>query len=287
MEHPVQRYEVPASIDEATAILADGNATVLAGGTDLMPQSQAGRVTFGHTLVNITRIDELKGISKAGETIRLGALTTVTDFMNDEVVQRHLPALVECGDHFASSQIRNAATIGGNIMNASPAGDTLIPFLIYDAEVELASRPNGTLTTRRVPIREFFAGPGQTHAKPGELLVAVHVPVPPAPHFARFYKFGTRPALDISAISIGVAGVPEAGALTDVRVAFGAVAPTPIRAAGTERAIEGRTLDEAAIEEIATLARDEISPIDDVRATAWYRRELIHNVMKRILSDVS
>jgi len=287
MEHPVQRYEVPRSVDEAAAVLAGGNATVLAAGTDLMPQSQAGRVTFGHTLVNINRIDEMKGIALEDGAIRLGALTTITDFMENEIVRRHLPALHEAGDHFASSQIRNAATIGGNIMNASPAGDTLIPFLIYVAEIELASRPDGKLKSRRVALKDFFAGPGRTHAGPGELLVAVHVPVPPDPHFARFFKFGVRPALDISAISIGIAGVPENGALHDVRVALGAVAPTPVRAPKTEHAIEGRRLDEAAIEEIAQTARDEISPIDDIRATAWYRLELVHNVMKRMLSDAS
>ena len=287
MEHPVQRYEVPRSVDEAVAVLAGGNTTVLASGTDLMPQSQAGRVTFGHVLVNINRIDEMKGIALEDGAIRLGALTTVTDFMNDDLIRNHLPALVEVGDHFASSQIRNAATIGGNIMNASPAGDTLIAFLIYDAEIELASKPDGKLESRCVALKDFFAGPGRTHAKAGELLTAVHVPVPPEPHFARFYKFGVRPALDISAISIGVAGVPENGALRDVRVAFGAVAPTPVRAPKTEHAIEGRRLDDAAIEEIATIARDEISPIDDIRATAWYRLELVHNVMKRMLSDAS
>jgi len=287
MEHPVQRYEVPRSVDEAVAVLAGGNTTVLASGTDLMPQSQAGRVTFGHVLVNINRIDEMKGIALEDGAIRLGALTTVTDFMNDDLIRNHLPALVEVGDHFASSQIRNAATIGGNVMNASPAGDTLIAFLIYDAEIELASKPDGKLESRRVALKDFFAGPGRTHAKAGELLTAVHVPVPPEPHFARFYKFGVRPALDISAISIGVAGVPENNRLRDVRVALGAVAPTPIRAAKTERAIEGRPLDEAAIEDIANIARDEISPIDDIRATAWYRLELVHNVMKRMLSDAS
>lgn len=283
----IEHYLAPATLDEAAEALRGGEATILAAGTDLMLQAAEGRVAFKRTLVNITRLAELKGISVGGGEIRLGALTTITELMENAEVQKHLPALVEAGDQFASDQLRNAATIGGNIANASPAGDMLVPFLIYDARVELASKPDGKLETRAVPMAEFFSGPGQTVARADEIVTAAILPLPPAGQWSTFYKFGVRPALDISTISFGLAGVREAGALVQVRVAFGAVAATPVRAAKTEAALEGAKLDAESIARIAAVARDEIKPIDDLRASAWYRQEMMHNMIKRTLTNAA
>jgi CO/xanthine dehydrogenase FAD-binding subunit len=177
--------------------------------------------------------------------------------------------------------------VGGNICNASPAGDTLVPLLVLDAEVELASKPNGRITRRRMPLAEFFVGPGKTKLGPAELLAGLRIALPGADHYARFFKFGTRPALDIAAISIGIAGTLQNGALSNARVAFGAVAPVPMRAPRTELALEGKRLDAATIDAIADVARDEVTPIDDIRATAWYRKELVHNITKRMLAHVA
>jgi xanthine dehydrogenase FAD-binding subunit len=207
--------------------------------------------------------------------------------MRDAQVREHFGILVEACDHFASDQLRNAATIGGNVCNASPAGDTLVPLLALDGEAELASKPDGNVRTRRVPLADFFVGPGKTVRALDELLCAIWLPLPPAGFTARFFKFGTRPALDIAAISIGIAGVRSGSALTHARAAFGAVAPVPMRAPRTEAALEGASLDEAAIARIAGVARDEVRPIDDVRASAWYRRELVFNMTRRMLADVA
>lgn len=284
----IEHYLAPSSLEQAAEYLQrSGEVTILAGGTDLMPQSQGGRLNIKHTLMNIHRIPELKGITMAGAEIRIGALATITEIMQSELIRKHLPILVEACDHFASDQIRNAATLGGNICNASPAGDMLIPLLVLDAELEFASKPNGSLSRRRLPLTEFFVGPGKTRRAPSELLAAVRIGLPPAHHYARFFKFGTRPALDISTVSIGIAGTLTDGALSNVRVAFGAVAPVPMRAPRTERALEGKRLDAAAIETIAAVAREEVTPIDDIRATAWYRKELIHNITKRMLAHVA
>jgi CO/xanthine dehydrogenase FAD-binding subunit len=283
----IQEYFAPESLAEAVRLLRGGDATVLAGGTDLMPQTQAGRVKFGRSLVNIRRIAELRGIGEAGGTVRIGALTSVAELMESETVRARLPVLVEAGDHFASAQLRNAATIGGNICNASPAGDLLVPLLVLDAEVELASDSDGALATRRLPLADFFTGPGKTRRAPNELLVAVHMPLPAAGHVARFVKFGTRPALDISAISIGIAAVLKDNTLTGARVAFGAVAPTPLRGRETEAALEGRPLNADVIALAAEVACAEVRPISDVRASDWYRRELIGNLMRRVLTDVA
>ncbi|MBI5793199.1 MAG: xanthine dehydrogenase family protein subunit M [Rhodocyclales bacterium] len=283
----LKHYYAPTSLDQAVECLKDGDVTILAGGTDLTPQSQAGRIKFKHTLMNIRHIPQLSGITLEGDEIRIGALATITEIMEHPLVKQHLPVLVEACDHFASDQIRNAGTIGGNICNASPAGDTLIPLLVLDARVELASMPEDKLYRHSMPLSTFFVGPGKTRKSLCELVTGVRIPVPAANHVARFYKLGTRPALDISTISIGVAGCLNGGVLSQVRVAFGAVAPTPVRAEQTEQALEGKPLDAATIEKAAAIARDEVHPIDDVRASAWYRKEMIHNITKRILGHVA
>ncbi len=283
----LELYIAPTSLDQAVACLKGGDVTIFAGGTDLTPQTQSGKLKFKKTLMNIRHVPELIGITREGDEIRIGALATITEIMDSPLVRQHLPVLVDACDHFASDQIRNAGTLGGNICNASPAGDTLIPLLVLDASLELACMRGDRLHKRCMPLAEFFIGPGKTRRAPDELLAAVRVPVPGAGHLARFHKLGTRPALDISTISIGIAGTLKDGRLSDVRVAFGAVAPTPVRAPLTEQALEGQRLDEAAIEKAANVARDEVTPIDDVRASAWYRKEMIHNITRRLLNHVA
>ncbi|HEY5790038.1 MAG TPA: xanthine dehydrogenase family protein subunit M, partial [Gammaproteobacteria bacterium] len=279
----VERYAAPETLDEALALLADGDATILAGGTDLMVQAQAGRVRYRRTLLNVRRVGELRGVRVDGDALVLGALTTITELLEDPLVHAHAPLLAQAADRFASAQIRNAGTVGGNVCNASPAGDTLVPLLALDAEVELAGKPNGSCVTRRLPLEQFLLGPGRTAREAHELLVALRLPLRDGARFAAFDKFGTRPALDISTVSLALAARREHGALVDVRVAFGAVAPTVLRARRTEAALEGRPLDAATIEAAAQVAHAEVSPIDDVRATAWYRRELVRNLTRRML----
>lgn len=281
----IERYVAPRSLDAALEALRAGNVTIVAGGTDLMPQSKTGRARFQPVLMNIRRIPELRGMEERDGVVRFGALTTVAELLDSAQVKSRFNALWQACDHFASDQLRNAATIGGNICNASPAGDTLIPFLVFNARVVLASKPGATIETRAVPLREFFAGPGRTQRKPNELLTAVEVPIPPTGFVSEFFKFGTRPALDISAISIGLGAVKAGDTLRDVRVAFGAVAPTPIRAPNTEAALDGKSV--ASATDAALAAADaEIHPISDVRASEWYRRELVRNILRRMLDHV-
>src|SRR5208282_2845131 len=278
----VQTYEAPRSLAEAVALLRAGNVTVVAGGTDLMPQSKTGRARFQPVLMNIQRIPELRGIGETDGCVRFGALTTVTELLNNVMVKTRFNALWQAADHFASDQLRNAATIGGNICNASPAGDTLVPLLVFNARVVLASEANGAVTTRTLPLAAFFVGPGRTQRRPTELLTAVDVPLPPAGFVSEFYKFGTRPALDIATIAVGLGAVRDGDRLRDVRIAFGAVAPTPIRAPKTEAALDGQPLP-AAIEPALAAADTDIQPISDIRASAWYRRELVRNILRRML----
>ncbi len=284
--NPIQSYRAPKSLEEAADILRAGNVTVLAGGTDLMPQTNAGRVKFQSVLMNVRRVPELRGIDEAGGVLRIGALVTITELHESARVRERLNVLWQACDHFASDQIRNAATIGGNVCNASPAGDTLVPLLALEARAVLASKPNGALETRRVPLDQFFSGPGRTVKKPAELLAAIEVPLPGKGFVGEFYKHGTRPGLDISAISLAFAAVFDRRLFTRVRIAFGAVAPTPMRAARAESVLEGRALDAATLEAAAEAAVAEIHPISDVRASDWYRRELVRNMLKRVISHV-
>jgi len=282
----IHSYAAPRSLDEAADILRSGNVTILAGGTDLMPQSKAGRLQFQPTLMNIRYIPELRGIVQGEGAVRFGALTTITELLNSAFIRERFNALWQACDHFASDQLRNAGTIGGNICNASPAGDTLVPLLALDAQVVLAGKPNGVLATRTMPLADFFVGPGRTKRARAELLTAVDVPLPPADFVSEFFKFGTRPALDVSTISIGLGAVRSGRTLRTVRIAFGAVAPRPIRAPQTEAIIEGNPLDDSTIEAAVVAAANEIHPISDVRASDWYRRELVQNMLKRMLVHV-
>ena len=282
----VKRYTAPTTLEEAAEILRAGNVTVLAGGTDLMPQTQAGRLQFQPVLMNVRHLPELGGIALQGTAVRIGALVTITELLESALVRERLNLLWQACDHFASDQIRNAATIGGNVCNASPAGDTLVPLLALNARAVLASKASGGLQLRRVPLTEFFLGPGRSCRAPAELLTAVEVPLPPAGFAGEFYKHGTRPGLDIAAISIALGARRDGPLLRDVRLAFGSVAPTPVRAPRTEAALEGRPLDAAMLETAAGIALEEVHPISDVRASDWYRRELIHNILKRVLTHV-
>jgi|CXWL01.1.fsa_nt_gi CO/xanthine dehydrogenase FAD-binding subunit len=286
----IQRYLAPADLVQALAALADsGGATVLAGGTDLMPQVRAGRVPPARTLLNIRRVAGLDAIVLEGGRLHLGALTTVATLLTHPLVRAHAPLLALAADHFASDQIRNAATVGGNICNASPAGDLLTPLLALDAEVELASLAgDGSVARRVLPIDGFFTAPGRTQRRADELLTAVRVPVAPRGQISRYYKTGTRPALDISAISIAFAAQrDDAGRLSGVRLALGAVGPTPLRARRTEGLLEGQPPAPALAARAADCAASEAKPIDDVRASAWYRLELVRNMTRRMLDDVA
>ncbi len=283
----IERYAAPKSLAEAAELLRSGDATILAGGTDLMPQTQSGRMRFAPLLLNIRRIPELRGIEEREGVIRIGALTTVSELLASALVRERLAILWQACDHFASDQIRNAATVGGNLCNASPAGDMLVPLLVLEARVLLASKADGALRSRALPLAKFLTGPGRTARASSELVVAVEIPAPPPGFRGGFHKFGARPALDISTISIGVGAVREGEVLRGVRVAFGAVAPTALRAPRTEAALEGRVPDEAAVDAALAAAEAEIHPIDDVRASGWYRRELVRNILRRVIARVS
>jgi CO/xanthine dehydrogenase FAD-binding subunit len=286
MMSEVKQYLSPSKLEDALQAMAGGDVTVFCGGTDLTPQTSSGIRQYAGTLMNIRRIGGLGEIRLDKDTFRIGALVTVTAIKADPLVRQFAPVLIETADRFASDQIRNAASIGGNICNASPAGDMIIPLLVLDASVELASWKGGKMQVRQVALDAFFTAPGKTVKRPDELLTAVVFAKPADSFVARFRKSGPRPALEISTVSLGIGGRLENGAFTNVRVAMGAVAPTPLRARRVEAALEGKPLDANAIAAAVNSACEDARPIDDIRASKWYRDHLVRVFTEEVLNDV-
>ena len=276
--------ESPTSLEQAYAMLRDGDGTPwrpLAGGTDLMVQITGEIGEPPERILDIWGIDELRGITVEDGALVIGALTTYTSIRRSDHVARLAPVLAEAAATIGAAQIQNRGTLGGNIVNASPAGDTLPVLLALDAEFVLGS----TRGERVVPAREFWTGYRQTARRDDELLLRVHVP-PPAGREARFRKVGTRRAQAISKVVMALAWRPSGdGAWTDVRVALGSIAATPVRVGATEAVLKGRPPSRDTADAAAAALTDEIQPIDDVRSTADYRRAVAGRVLHRLIRD--
>jgi CO/xanthine dehydrogenase FAD-binding subunit len=282
----IKTYLAPRGLDEALQAMADGAATVFCGGTDLAPQTESGARQYTAKLLNIRRIEGLCGIEAQGARIRIGAITTISEIRRNPALAEVAPVLVEAAEHFASDQIRNAASVGGNLCNASPAGDMSPPLLVLGASVELACWRDGAVQTRCVPLDQFFVSPGKTVRLPQELLTAVLFDRPAADFVGRFRKSGPRPALEISTVSVAIGARVADGRLSEVRVAMGSVAPTPLRARHVEAVLEGKPLDAPTIAAAVAATLDDAKPIDDVRASAWYRGHLVRVFVEEVLNDV-
>jgi xanthine dehydrogenase small subunit len=255
----------PRSLPDALRLLRDrGPLTPLAGCTDVYVGLNLG--TLGdRRFVNIWPLDELRGIERRRDVIRIGALTTYTELIGSVIVRRHLPMLVAAAREIGAVQIQNRGTLGGNIANGSPAGDTLPVLAAAGAFVELRSADG----VRKVPFTEFYTGYRASVRRADELITAVEFrPVEGAQWFR---KVGTRAAQSIS--KVVVAGVRA----RCPRIAFGSVAPTVVRVPRTEQALaEGASISEA-----GAILQQEIAPIDDIRSTAAYRRGVAANLLRQ------
>jgi carbon-monoxide dehydrogenase medium subunit len=273
--------ETPTSLAEAYQLLSDGNGwRPIAGGTDVMVQITGEIGPPPERVLDLWRLGELRGISLDNNALVLGALTTYTEIRGSELCREHAPALVDAAATIGAAQIQNRGTIGGNIVNASPAGDTLPVLLATDTQIVLGSGSG----ERTVDAADFWPAYRKTARRDDELVLRVRIPLPEGRQ-VRFRKVGTRRAQAISKVVVSLAWRPDGGVWRDVRLALGSVAATPIRAYSTERVLEGaaprsETADHAA----ATLA-EEIHPIDDVRSTADYRRLVAARVVHRLLRE--
>ncbi len=271
-------YYAPANVGEAVKLLAElgGNAAVLAGGTDLAPELNYYDAKPG-ALLYIGNLG-LSYVKEEDGKLVIGAGTTIAQLLANDLIAKKLDVVAQAAATHGSPAIRTAATIGGNLCQASPAGDAILPLMVSDAELVLASAKG----ERVVAIKDFFTGPGESVRNPDELLIEIRVPLLAGK--AAFAKLGRRKAQVLAIVSAAVRLEIEGGVCKNARIAIGSMAPTPVRCTKAEALIVGKKVDEALIAECAAQAIAECSPIDDQRATAWYRKEAGTALVARVLA---
>ena len=276
-------YLEPTTLDEAVALLAryGDKAQVLAGGTDLLVEIRE-HLRRPQYVVNIKRVPGIDGLSYDSiEGLRVGAAVTARTLeLMPEVRQNYL-GLAQALRELGSIQVRNRATLAGNICRASPSADTLPPLIADGARLRL----HGGAGVRDLPLEQFFTGPGRTQLRRDELLTEIVVPPPPA-HCGRAYiKHGRRKAMELATVGVAVSVALENGRCREARICLGAVAPTPIRARQAEALLAGEVPDPARLAKAARAARDESRPISNVRGSAEYRREMVEVLTRRALEQ--
>ena len=272
----------PRTLDEALSILGARPQAVkpIAGCTDLMVALNA-RTLNHQEYLDLWPIDELRGIEDRGEFIRIGALTTYSQLIHSPVVKRQAPALVAASLTIGAVQIQNRGTIGGNIANGSPAGDSLPVLLAGNAELEI----RGIRGRRTVPITRFYIGYRTNVLEPGEIITAIHLPKLGEGERSTFLKVGTRRAHAISKVMLGAYWRLKDGVIETISLSYGSIAPTVIRARTAESFLIGRRLTpELPAEALVPLSLD-LSPITDLRSTAEYRRRVAGNLLAKILRE--
>jgi CO/xanthine dehydrogenase FAD-binding subunit len=258
------------------------DALPIAGGTDLMVAWNAGGLA-GRTFLDMSPLVAWARIRQVKDAVVLGALATHSDLQRHPLVRRRFPLLAEACATVGGVQIQNRGTIGGNVANASPAGDTFPPLAVYEAMVVVVSRGG----RREVPFLDFFTGPKRTCLAPGELVESLRVPLPARPPTrAMFRKVGTRAAQAISkTVAAGLLWLKRDGTVAELRMALGSMAPTVRRLRSAEAFVKGRRLTPDVVREAVALVSADVSPIDDVRSTAEYRLAVSRNLLFRFLSE--
>ncbi len=281
-QQPFQ-YEAPQSLAElwSTLDLGQDGTRFLAGGTDLLVKYKRKQLSVTR-LVDIKNIPDLQGVwLDAALGLRIGALTTLTDLAAHPLVNEHVPVLAAAASKMASAQVRNRATVGGNLCNAAPSADLAPPLLVLQARIKTLSAAG----ERELPLRHFFAGPGLSTLRPGELVSEVILPLPEGNTRAVYLKQGLRQAMDIAMVGVAVKLKLSGSLCEEAAIALGAVSPVPLRAESAEQYLKGRKLDAQSIAEGADLAAKEASPISDVRASALYRSQLVAALLKQGLQQ--
>jgi CO/xanthine dehydrogenase FAD-binding subunit len=277
---PGYQLQTPRSLADALALIGNepGVWKPFAGGTDLMVLLEAGRLPH-RNYVNIWPLSELRGIEVTEPHVTLGALTTYTDVQAHEVLRSEFPMLCRAASETGGLAIQNRGTLGGNIVNASPAADSPPALLAYDAEIELVSNQG----SRWLPYEGFHIGYKQLAMRPDELLRRIRLPRNTASLKHYYHKVGTRKAQAISKVCLAATGRVENAVMTDVRLALGSVAPIVLRCKQTEDAIRGKALTDDTVNHARETLMREITPIDDVRSTASYRLRVAANLLVHFL----
>jgi carbon-monoxide dehydrogenase medium subunit len=276
-----ERYCVPDTLEDLFRLLRDGDARVLAGGTDLFIAMREKGLR-PPCLVDIKRIPELRGVQRLnGAGLSVGATTTLHEIETSKTVRQICPVLSDAVGLIGSLQVRNRGTLGGNLANASPGADSAPALLVLDAQLELASASG----TRVIPVETFFVGPGESALEHGEVLKRIRVPQPRPGTESVYLKFGPRKAMDIGVVGVAVSlTFSNDGSCRDARIALGSVGPTPRRARKAEAALVGE-LNGQRIQAAAALAAAETSPIDDIRGGKAYRTHLVKVLTTRAIKE--
>jgi len=277
------KYLTPGSVEEAISLLSQygEKARLVSGSTDFLMQLKRGEAA-PECLIRLGEIRELDFI-KYDETrgLRIGALTTIVEVANSPLIQSKFSLLAQAAGMLGTPAIRNQATLGGNLCNAAPSADTAPPLLVLGAKAKIT----GVEGEKVVPLEDFFVGPGQTILGQDHLLTEIQIPNM-LPHSGGAYlKQKRRQGADLAVVGVAAWVVTEKEVLKDVKIALGAVAPTPIRARKAEEILKGRKLDQRLLEKSGHAASDEAKPIDDIRGSADYRRQLVAVLTKRAITQ--
>ena len=277
----------PATLQEASRLLKDNGpgGRFLAGGTDLVIAMKE-KGLLPKYIVDLKRLPGLAGIRENGDGgISLGALTTMYEIETSALIKKKYPFLAQSAAEVGSIQIRNRATIGGNMANATPSADTAPALIALNAQAKIASANGG----RTINLEDFFKGPGQNAMTPDEILTEVTIPKSAANLVGEYIKFSPREMMDLAYVGVAVAyNLGDKNKKCDgVRIVLGAVAPTPIRAKRAEAALEGQVLTEALAEKVGQISAEEAKPISDVRSSADYRRAMVGTMTKRALLNAA
>lgn len=276
------RAHSPTALAQALGFLAaDPGLRPIAGCTDLLVATPEARDELPGVL-DLLRLPELRGIREADGAVEIGAATSFSEIRDSALLARHAPALVAAASEVGGRQIQNRATIGGNAVNASPAGDSLPVLLALAAEVVVA----GAAGERTIAYHAFHLGYRRVALEPGELVVRFRIPIPPEGARQGFRKVGTRRAQAISKVVVAASVELDGDAVRALRLGAGSVAETPVRLRAAEAIAAGRPADLATAEAVARAAASEVEPIDDVRSTAAYRRFALERVVRRLLLEL-
>jgi len=279
-------YELvaPGSLSAVVSLLAEqpGQWLPIAGGTDVMVQYAAGKLV-SRKLVSLWNLSELRGVGVTDDAVSIGAGCTYTDLRQHEVVEREFPLLARAARWTGGIANQNRGTLGGNIVNASPAADSLPALLVYEAELILVSARG----ERRVRYLDFHTGYKQTLLAADELILAVCLPRHLAGYLAYSRKVGARNAQAISKVCVAALGRLAGDVIEDVRIAAGSVAPVPVRLQKTEQVLRGKTIDAALSQRARETAMGEVRPIDDIRSTARYRAAVVGNLVAEFLRQIT
>jgi carbon-monoxide dehydrogenase medium subunit len=283
---PEFEYIQPASLEEASKFLAAhvGRARPFSGGTDCFVRLRDGVLKVDY-LVDVKNLDgttEITFDQKKGLTI--GAAVNMNRVATDPNVIKHYPNLVEAANSVASYQLRNRATIIGNICNASPAGDTIGTCITLDGVLNV----HGVSGFKQIPLNVFFTGPGKTVLQPGDIVVSITLPVPPQGFFGVYKKLGRNTISDLSIVGVSVVGYPSKETASGYRfkIALASVAPVPFEALKAEAVLSEKKITSEVITEAAQVAMDSVTPIDDVRGSARYRKYMVRNLTREALTEV-